>query len=59
LEAAAVWYDEQQPGLGDDFLDEFERTLGRIQSNPEVWRVFIKAIVNSILTVFLTPLFIA
>ena len=34
LEAAALWYDERQPGLGDDFLDEFERTLRRIVSEP-------------------------
>jgi len=37
LEAAALWYDERQPGLGDDFLDEFERTLGRIVAEPERW----------------------
>jgi len=37
LEAAAVWYDHRQPGLGHDFL-EFERTLRRIVSQPERWR---------------------
>ena len=40
LEAAALWYEKQQPGLGDDFLDEFEHTLRRIQAEPERWRVF-------------------
>jgi toxin ParE2 len=40
LEAAAVWYEEQQPGLGDDFLEEFEHTLRRIQAEAERWRVF-------------------
>lgn len=40
LEAAALWYDERQPGLGDLFLDEFEKTLRRIEANPERWRVF-------------------
>ena len=24
LEAAALWYEERQPGLGDDFLDQFD-----------------------------------
>lgn len=38
LEAAAVWYEERQPGLGDDFLDEFERTLHRIVAEPGSWR---------------------
>jgi toxin ParE2 len=39
LEAAAVWYEERQPGLGDDFLDEFERTLLRIVAEPGRWRI--------------------
>lgn len=38
LEAAALWYDERQPGLGDDFLDEFEHTLRRIVAEPLRWR---------------------
>ncbi len=38
LEAAALWYEERQPGLGDAFLDEFERTLRRIVAEPERWR---------------------
>jgi hypothetical protein len=38
LEAAALWYETRQSGLGDDFLDEFERTLRRIVIAPERWR---------------------
>jgi plasmid stabilization system protein ParE len=38
LEAAALWYEQRQPGLGEDFLDEFERTLRRIVAEPERWR---------------------
>ena len=30
LEAAALWYDERQPGLGGDFLGEYQATLSRI-----------------------------
>jgi hypothetical protein len=37
LEAAAVWYAKRQAGLGDDFLDEFERTLLRIVAEPDRW----------------------
>ena len=38
LEAAALWDEERQPGLGDAFLDEFERTLRRVLAQPERWR---------------------
>jgi toxin ParE2 len=38
LEAAALWYEGRQPGLGDDFLDEFTATLRRIVAEPERWR---------------------
>lgn len=38
LEAAARWYEERQPELGDDFLDDFERTLRRIMEAPDRWR---------------------
>ena len=37
LEAAALWYDERQAGLGGDFLDEFEGTLRQIMDAPERW----------------------
>jgi len=37
LEAAALWYEERQAGLGDAFLDQFERTLRRIMTEPERW----------------------
>ena len=40
LEAAAIWYEERQPGLGIDFLDDFENTLRRIVAAPERWRNF-------------------
>jgi len=38
LEAAALWYEERQPGLGDDFLAEYQATLRRILGAPERWR---------------------
>jgi hypothetical protein len=38
LEAAALWYDERLPGLGGDFLGEYQATLGRILNEPERWR---------------------
>jgi len=37
LSDAAVWYESQAPGLGQEFLDEFERTIQRILQFPEDW----------------------
>ena len=37
LEAAALWYEERQPGLGEAFLNQFESTLRRIVARPERW----------------------
>ena len=37
LVGAALWYEERQPGLGDDFLDEVEHALRRIEAEPERW----------------------
>ena len=38
LEVAALWYEEHQPGLGEDFIEEYRATLRRIQDQPERWR---------------------
>ncbi|HZM06350.1 MAG TPA: hypothetical protein VFC44_25395 [Candidatus Saccharimonadales bacterium] len=38
LEAAVLWYEERQPGLGSDFLEEYQATLRRILNEPERWR---------------------
>ena len=38
LEGAVLLYEARQPGLGDAFLDEFERTLQRVMASPERWR---------------------
>jgi toxin ParE2 len=40
LEAGALWYEAREPGLGDDFLDEFEHTLRRVVAEPERWPRF-------------------
>lgn len=38
LEAAVFWYEDRQPGLGGDFLGEYQATLSRILDEPERWR---------------------
>lgn len=35
LESAALRYEQQQPGLGEDFLEEYQATLQRILDDPE------------------------
>jgi plasmid stabilization system protein ParE len=34
IEDAQRWYEQRQPGLGRDFLDEVERVLTAITANP-------------------------
>ena len=42
LEEAALWYEERQSGLGDEFLNAFEAILRRVVSEPARWRFFQK-----------------
>jgi len=37
LEAAARWYEAQEPGLGRRFLQEVRQAFHRIRSNPEAY----------------------
>jgi plasmid stabilization system protein ParE len=39
LEAAAQWYEQRQPELGETFLRDFEATLQRVIKNPQRWRL--------------------
>jgi hypothetical protein len=35
LRSAALWYDEQRPGLGDEFIADVSATLEQIGGTPE------------------------
>jgi hypothetical protein len=35
IQAAALWYEDQQPGLGMRFLSELDVVFQRIESNPK------------------------
>jgi len=37
LEEAVDYYNDQQPGLGDEFAEEIRRTIHRILAHPEAW----------------------
>ncbi|WP_374791921.1 hypothetical protein [Aerosakkonema funiforme] len=39
LDEAYNWYESQQPGLGDDFLDCVDEILNRIFQMPESYAV--------------------
>ena len=38
LAAAVAYYNGQNPGLGDNFLDEIEAATSRIVQFPRAWR---------------------
>lgn len=39
LDAAAIWYEERQPGLREDFVEEVGAALSRIQGNPRLYPI--------------------
>jgi plasmid stabilization system protein ParE len=39
IEAAAVWYEERQPGLGADFVRTVRRAINTLPANPLIHRV--------------------
>jgi hypothetical protein len=59
LRAAALWYEDKQPGLGDAFLRQFENTLSRVVAHPERWRKSEAITASSISSASLTPSSIA
>jgi plasmid stabilization system protein ParE len=36
IDEAYTWYEAQRPGLGEEFLVEVQRTLDRIEQNPDL-----------------------
>lgn len=37
LEDAAIWYEEQRSGLGQEFLDEILQCMQRVTEHPELY----------------------
>jgi plasmid stabilization system protein ParE len=52
FEEAVVWYDTQQPGLGDRFEAEVHATFQRILANPERFRAVSRQIRQARVEVF-------
>jgi hypothetical protein len=40
LRAAAIWYDEQRPGLGDQLVERAFSTLRRVEEDPDSFVVW-------------------
>lgn len=40
VRAAALWYDEQRPGLGDRFIERVDEVLHRLEDAPAIYRVW-------------------
>jgi toxin ParE1/3/4 len=40
MRTAAAYYEVQERGLGDQFLDEVEEGLQRIQQFPRLWPIY-------------------
>jgi toxin ParE1/3/4 len=40
MRAAAAYYEARERGLGDQFLDEVEEGLQRIQQFPRLWPIY-------------------
>jgi plasmid stabilization system protein ParE len=40
IDKASLWYEEQEPGLGDEFLAEVHRRFAELAGQPEVWPVW-------------------
>jgi plasmid stabilization system protein ParE len=52
VEAAYVWYEKQRPGLGAEFLDAVQSTLGMIREHPAAAPVVHEDIRRSLLKRF-------
>lgn len=42
-----TWYNEEQEGLGDTFLDQLERSLEFIEKSPRQYQIRYKEVRNS------------
>lgn len=39
IEEAAIWYEKQRKGLGEEFIGEIERALEVMSDNPDMYAV--------------------
>jgi toxin ParE2 len=40
IDEAFEYYESQMPGLGSEFIEEFEKAIHRIEQFPEAWHPF-------------------
>lgn len=39
IEDAAIWYEQQRKGLGNDFLDEVQNAIRKMSENPYLYPI--------------------
>jgi hypothetical protein len=44
-----AWYDDQSSGLGTEFVDEFNRTIARLEQAPFIYPVLYRDVRRAIL----------
>lgn len=49
---AALWYDEQYPGLSKRFIEELDHFLSRIKNYPESYKIVDKNIRRCLMKIF-------
>ncbi|HXI22842.1 MAG TPA: hypothetical protein VNG71_03125 [Pyrinomonadaceae bacterium] len=52
VDNARKHYNKELPGLGDEFVEEFERQILRIASSPKQWSVIQQGIRRALLKLF-------
>jgi plasmid stabilization system protein ParE len=52
LDEAYRWYEDQQPGLGDDFLDCVDEKINQIQQTPKLYAIVRKDIRRAVIQRF-------
>ena len=57
VEAAYLWYEEQSPGLGAEFLRSVEAALASVERNPEAYQQVYKQARRALLRRFPYALF--
>jgi plasmid stabilization system protein ParE len=57
IEQAALWYEQQRPGLGTDFMNAVRHSVSGISQNPEAYPVIVNQIRRALLRGFPYGLF--
>ncbi len=57
LDEAYAWYEDQRPGLGDEFLKDVQSRLDLIQANPELHAPIFRQVRRSLVKRFSSSIY--